>query len=71
MVQKTQMHNRDPSHHLQLTTVANTESGDGTTTWRDNASVQYRNCIFIGKGDKLVRADGEDGDGTGYGHNGL
>lgn len=55
-----------------FTTVANTESGDGTTTWRDNASVQYRNCIFIGKGDKLVRADGEDGDGSsGYGHNGT
>ena len=50
--------------------MANTESGDGTTTWRDNASVQYRNCIFIGKGDKLVRADGDDGDGSsGYGHN--
>lgn len=55
-----------------FTTVANTESGDGTTTWRDNASVQYRNCIFIGKGDKLVRADGEDGDGSsGYGYNGT
>ena len=55
-----------------FTTVANTESGDGTTTWRDNASVQYRNCIFIGKGDKLVRADGDDGDGSsGYGHNGT
>ena len=52
--------------------MANTESGDGTTTWRDNASVQYRNCIFIGKGDKLVRADGDDGDGSsGYGHNGT
>ena len=55
-----------------FTTVANTESGDGTTTWRDNALVQYRNCIFIGKGDKLVRADGDDGDGSsGYGHNGT
>ncbi len=55
-----------------FTTVANTESGDGTTTWRDNASVQYRNCIFIGKGDKLVRADGDDGDGSsGYGFNGT
>ena len=55
-----------------FTTIANTESGDGTTTWRDNASVQYRNCIFIGKGDKLVRADGDDGDGSsGYGHNGT
>ena len=38
----------------------------------DNASVQFRNNIFIGKGDKLVRADGDDGDGSsGYGHNGL
>ena len=34
--------------------------------------MQYRNCIFIGKGDKLVRADGEDGDGSsGYGYNGT
>ena len=55
-----------------FTTIANTESGDGTTTWRDNASVQFRNNIFIGKGDKLVRADGDDGDGSsGYGHNGT
>ena len=55
-----------------FTTIANTESGDGTTTWRDNASVQFRNNIFIGKGDKLVRVDEEDGDGSsGYGHNGT
>ena len=40
----------------------------GETTHRFNS----RNNIFIGKGDKLVRADGDDGDGSsGYGHNGT
>ena len=37
-------------HDLQLHHGGQHRIGDGTTTWRDNASVQYRNCIFIGKG---------------------
>lgn len=47
-------------------------SGDGATTWRDNARVQYRNSIFMDCGEKVVRDDGDDGDGaSGYGHNGT
>ncbi len=45
---------------------------DGMTTWRDNARVQYRNCIFMDSPDDLVRFDDVDGDGAnGYGHNGT
>jgi hypothetical protein len=53
-----------------FTVVGQPGSGDGGTTWRDNARVQYRNCIFMDLGEKLVRDDGDDGDGaSGYGHN--
>ncbi len=46
--------------------------GDGATTWRDGARVQYRNCIFMDIGGELVRPDGDDGDGAnGYGYNGT
>jgi len=46
--------------------------GDGATAWRDNARVQYRNCIFMDCGEKVVRFDDVDGDGAnGYGHNGT
>lgn len=46
--------------------------GDGATAWRDNARVQYRNCIFMDCGEKVVRFDNDDGDGAnGYGHNGT
>ena len=46
------------------------KGGDGATTWRDNARVQYRNCIFMNIGNKVVRFDNIDGDGAnGYGHN--
>jgi hypothetical protein len=49
------------------------EGGDGATTWRDNARIQYRNCLFQDIGDELVRFDNVDGDpcGTGYGFNGT
>ena len=54
------------------TVVGNPGDGDGGTVWRDNARVQYRNCIFMDLGEKLVRPDGDDGDGgSGYGHNGT
>jgi hypothetical protein len=55
-----------------FTVVGQPIQGDGGTTWRDNARVQYRNCIFMDLGEKLVRADGDDGDGaSGYGYNGT
>jgi len=51
---------------------ATSNGGDGGTTWRDNARVQYRNCIFMNVGGKVVRFDNLDGDGAqGYGHNGT
>ncbi len=55
-----------------FTVVGQPIDGDGGTTWRDNAHVQYRNCIFMDLGEKLVRFDGDDGDGAnGYGYNGT
>jgi len=55
-----------------FTVVGQPLDGDGGTAWRDNARVQYRNCIFMDLGEKLVRADGDDGDGAnGYGYNGT
>lgn len=55
-----------------FTVVGQPIDGDGGTVWRDNARVQYRNCIFMDLGEKLVRADGDDGDGAnGYGYNGT
>jgi len=47
-------------------------AGDGATAWRDNARVQFRNSIFMDCGEKVVRFDNEDGDGSqGYGFNGT
>ncbi len=47
-------------------------AGDHATAWRDNARVQYRNCIFMDLGDRLVSFDNVDGDGgQGYGFNGT
>ncbi len=54
------------------TVVGQPLDGDGATTWRDNARVQYRNCVFTDCGEKVVRFDNVDGDGAnGYGHNGT
>lgn len=54
------------------TVVGQPIDGDGLTAWRDNARVQYRNCIFMDGGEKVVRFDNVDGDGAqGYGHNGT
>jgi len=45
---------------------------DHGTAWRDNARVQYRNCIFMDLGERLVSFDNVDGDGgLGYGCNGT
>ena len=54
------------------TVVGQPLDGDGGTAWRDNARVQYRNCIFMDLGERLVRFDNIDGDGgLGYGFNGT
>ena len=53
-------------------TLIGQPDGDGATTWRDNARVQYRNCVVMDCGEKVVRFDNVDGDGAlGYGHNGT
>lgn len=53
-------------------TVIGQTDGDHGTAWRDNARVQYNNCIWMDLGEQLVKADGDDGDGqSGYGHNGT
>jgi hypothetical protein len=55
-----------------FTVIGQPADGDHGTTWRDNARVQYRNCIFMDLGDELVRLDNLDGDGAhGYGFNGT
>ncbi len=55
-----------------FTVIGQPIDGDGGTVWRDNAHVQYRNCIFMELGEQLVRPDNIDGDGAqGYGHNGT
>ncbi len=55
-----------------FTVIGNPYSGDGATTWRDGARVQYHNCIFMDIGEEVIRLDGDDGDGAqGYGYNGT
>ncbi|MBN1256986.1 MAG: hypothetical protein JXA52_04705 [Planctomycetes bacterium] len=55
-----------------FTMIGQPIDGDGATTWRDNAHVQYRNCIIMDCGEKVVRFDNVDGDGAnGYGYNGT
>lgn len=47
-------------------------AGDGATAWRDNARVQYHQSIIMNCGEKVVRFDDLDGDGSqGYGFNGT
>jgi hypothetical protein len=46
--------------------------GDHATAWRDDARVQYRNCIFMDIGERVVSFDNLDGDGaSGYGFSGT
>ncbi|MBN1974644.1 MAG: hypothetical protein JW787_13475 [Sedimentisphaerales bacterium] len=55
-----------------FTVVGQPIDGDHGTAWRDNARVQYRNCIFMDLGEVLVKKDNTDGDGAnGYGYNGT
>ncbi|MBL8726545.1 MAG: hypothetical protein JNK49_21060 [Planctomycetes bacterium] len=45
---------------------------DHAMAFRDNARVQFRNCIFMDTGERLVSFDNVDGDGgAGYGFNGT
>ena len=54
------------------TVIGQPVAGDHATAWRDNARVQYRNCIFMDIGEQVVKFDNDDGDGaSGYGHNGT
>ena len=55
-----------------FTVVGQPIDGDHGTAWRDNARLQYRNCIFMDLGEQLVKFDNVDGDGgNGYGYNGT
>ncbi|RJP27588.1 MAG: hypothetical protein C4527_13450 [Candidatus Omnitrophota bacterium] len=54
------------------TVIGQPIDGDHGTAWRDNARMQYRNCIFMDLGEQLVKNDNSDGDGgSGYGYNGT
>lgn len=48
-------------------------AGDHLTAWRDNANVQFRNCIFMDAGDNVINNDVSDFENgnTGYGCNGT
>lgn len=55
-----------------MTVVGQPIKGDHGTAWRDNARVQYRNCVWTEVGEKLVKNDGDAGEGMGsYGFNGT
>jgi len=56
------------------TAVPPRTGGDHATAWRSNARVQYRNCIFMDLGERLVGFDNTDGapdNSCGYGANGT
>jgi hypothetical protein len=55
-----------------FTCVGQPVNGDQGTAWRDNARIQYRNCIFMDLGERLIKCDNSDGDGgSGYGYAGT
>jgi hypothetical protein len=54
-----------------FTVIGQPISGDDGTAWRDNARVQFRNCIFMDLGEQLVQFDNNDGVSQGYGFNGT
>jgi len=55
-----------------FTVIGQPVDGDQATAWRDNARLQYRNCIFMDTGEDVVHLDNVDGDGNhGYGFNGT
>lgn len=54
------------------TIIGQPVDGDHATAWRDNARVQYRNCVIMDTGEQCVKFDNIDGDGgNGYGFNGT
>lgn len=52
-----------------VTVIGQPSAGDHGTAWRDNARVQFRNCIFMDLGEQLVKLDDPGGGGSGYGSN--
>jgi hypothetical protein len=55
-----------------FTLIGQPLDGDGATAWRCNARMQFRNCVIMDCGEKVVRPDGDDGDGQEpYGYNGT
>lgn len=53
-----------------FTVIGQPADGDHGTAWRDNARVQFRNCIFMDLGEELVKFDDDDTDGAlGYSGN--
>jgi hypothetical protein len=55
-----------------FTTIGQPLSGDHLAAFRDNARMQFRNCIWMDAGEQVVRNDNVDGDGgAGYGFNGT
>jgi hypothetical protein len=55
-----------------VTAIGQPFDARGATAWRDNARVQFHNCIFMDAGREVVRFDNKDGDGAnGYGYNGT
>ncbi|MDY7107932.1 MAG: hypothetical protein SYC29_04770 [Planctomycetota bacterium] len=51
-----------------FTAIGQPASGDGAMVWRDGCGVQYRQCIYMDIGERVVRFDNCDGDGAqGYG----
>jgi len=54
------------------TVVGQPLDGDHGMAFRDNCRMQYRNCIFMDLGERVVSFDNVDGDGgSGYGFNGT
>ncbi len=54
--------------------VSGANGGDHATAWRDNARVQFHNCLFMDTGDNVINndlTDGENGNAVGYGCNGT
>lgn len=55
-----------------FTAIGQPLDGDRLTAWRDNARIQFHNCIFMDGGEEVVGFDNVDGDGGhGYGFNGT
>ncbi|MCC7011781.1 MAG: hypothetical protein IT454_04385 [Planctomycetes bacterium] len=54
------------------TVIGQPVDGDHGMAFRDNARIQYRNCVFMDLGERVVSFDNVDGDGgSGYGFNGT